>query len=60
MTYDEARDAFIAPKPFESWILDETTCTWKAPVDMPVTEGKYYTWNEDTLSWDEHTPVVPE
>jgi len=51
-TYDEGRDAFIAPKPFASWVLDEETCQWKAPVDMP-TDDKRYTWNEETTSWDE-------
>jgi hypothetical protein len=50
-TYDEGRDAFIAPKPFNSWVLDETTCQWKAPVDYP-TDNKRYTWNEETLAWD--------
>jgi hypothetical protein len=50
-TYDEGRDAFIPPKPFNSWLLDETTCQWKAPVDMP-TDDKRYTWNEATTSWD--------
>jgi len=51
-TYDEARDAFIAPKPFSSWILNEDTCQWEAPVAYP-TDGKIYTWNEDTTSWVE-------
>ena len=50
-TYDEGRDAFIPPKPFNSWLLDENTCQWKAPVDYP-TDGKRYTWNEETLTWD--------
>jgi hypothetical protein len=50
--YDEGRDAFIAPKPFSSWLLDETTCRWKAPVDMPV-DDKRYTWDEETTSWKE-------
>lgn len=50
-TYDEGRDAFIAPKPYNSWLLDETTCQWKAPVDMPI-DDKRYTWNEATTSWD--------
>ena len=50
-TYDETRDAFIAPKPYESWILNETTCLWEAPVAYPD-DGKQYTWNEDTTSWD--------
>jgi hypothetical protein len=51
-TYDEGRDAFIAPKPYNSWVLDETTAQWKAPVDMP-TDDKKYTWNEATTSWVE-------
>jgi hypothetical protein len=52
-TYDEDRDAFIPPKPknFPSFILNETTCLWEAPVAMPTDENKY-TWNELTLSWD--------
>ena len=49
-TYDEGRDAFIAPKPFNSWLLDEDTCQWKAPVPMP-TDDKKYTWDEATLAW---------
>ena len=53
-TYDEGRDAFIPAKPFASWLLDETICQWKAPVDMP-TDDKRYTWNEETKSWDEVT-----
>ena len=53
-TYDEGRDAFIPPKPFNSWLLDETICQWKAPVDYP-TDGKHYTWNEETTSWNEVT-----
>ena len=48
--YDQDRDAFYAPKPYASWILDETTCLWQAPKPMP-TNGKNYYWNEDTLSW---------
>jgi hypothetical protein len=54
-TYDENRDAFIPPKPFNSWILNENTCYWEAPVAMPTTEleaNQYYSWNEQTLSWD--------
>lgn len=50
-TYDEGRDAFIPPKPYNSWLLDEDTCQWKAPVDYP-TDDKRYTWNEETLAWD--------
>ena len=51
-TYDEGRDAFIPPKPFNSWVLNETTCLWDAPVAMP-TDGKRYTWDEATTSWVE-------
>ena len=50
-TYDETRDAFIPPKPFNSWILNEDTCLWNAPVAMPIDDNRY-TWNEQTLSWD--------
>ena len=50
-TYDETRDAFIAPKPFNSWILNEQTCLWEAPVALPDTENRY-TWNEATTTWD--------
>jgi len=49
--YDQTRDAFIPPKPFNSWILNEDTCTWKAPVDYPTDENSYK-WNETNLSWD--------
>ena len=51
-TYDKNRDAFIPPKPFNSWTLNETTCLWDAPVAMP-TDGKIYKWNEETVSWVE-------
>ena len=50
-TYDEDRDAFIPKKPFNSWILNETTCQWEAPVAMLEDDNKY-TWNESTLTWD--------
>jgi hypothetical protein len=50
-TYDEDRDAFIPPKPFNSWILNEDTCLWEAPVALPDTENRY-TWNETTTTWD--------
>jgi hypothetical protein len=53
-TYDIGRDAFISPKPYPSWELSETTCLWNAPVSMP-TDGKIYTWNEDSRSWVEVT-----
>jgi len=49
--YDQTRDAFIPPKPFNSWILNEDTCTWKAPVNYPTDENSYK-WNETNLSWD--------
>ena len=55
-TYDATRDAFIPPKPFESWLLNETTCLWDAPTPMP-TDGKMYTWDEPTTSWVE--VVIP-
>lgn len=51
-TYNEALDAFVPPKPFASWTLNNTTADWQAPVAMP-TDGKVYVWNESTLSWDE-------
>lgn len=51
-TYDNARDAFIAPQPFVSWVLDESTCKWEAPVAMP-SDGKIYRWDEPTISWIE-------
>jgi len=51
-TYDEDRDAFIPPKPFASWVLDEDTCWWIPPVPMPE-DGKMYTWNEEELKWEE-------
>ena len=49
--YDQDRDAFIPPKPFNSWVLNEDTCRWEAPVAKP-TDGQNYTWNEETISWD--------
>ena len=50
--YDSERDAFISPKPFASWILNEDTCYWEPPVSMP-TDGKSYQWDENTVSWVE-------
>jgi hypothetical protein len=50
-TYDETNDVFYAPKPYDSWVLDQTKWIWKAPVDYP-SDGKDYTWNEETTSWD--------
>jgi hypothetical protein len=52
-TYDSGRDAFIPPKPFASWLLNEDTCLWGAPTAMPVVEGKMFTWDEPTTSWVE-------
>ena len=48
--YDSQRDAFIPPKTYNSWILNEQTCTWEAPVAYP-TDGQIYSWNEETQSW---------
>jgi hypothetical protein len=53
-TYDAGRDAFIPPKPFNSWVLNESTCQWDAPVAMP-TDDKRYTWDETTTNWVEVT-----
>ena len=50
-TYDEGRDAFIPPKPYNSWILNEQTCNWDAPVARPNDEGQY-TWNESIINWE--------
>ena len=50
-TYDASKDAFIAPKPYPSWILNEDTCLWEAPVALPDTENRY-NWNESTQAWD--------
>jgi hypothetical protein len=51
-TYDEQRDAFIPPKSYASWVLNETTCKWEAPTAKPD-DGKFYRWDEDTTSWVE-------
>jgi hypothetical protein len=50
-TYDQTRDAFIPPKPFDSWILNEETCLWEAPVVKPE-DNNNYKWNEDTQQWN--------
>lgn len=50
-TYDEDRDAFIPPKPYESWVLNEDTCLWEAPLPYPDGGGEY-AWNEDSGSWE--------
>lgn len=49
-TYDPVRDAFIPPSPFGSWVLNETSCLWDAPIPYP-TDGSAYCWNEQTISW---------
>ena len=49
-TYDKAKDAFIAPKPYPSWVLVEDTCQWEAPTAMPD-DGEMYSWDEDTTAW---------
>ena len=54
-TYDAQKDAFIPPKPFNSWVLDETSCLWEAPTPYPD-DGERYTWNETTTSWDQIEP----
>ena len=51
-TYDKAKDAFIAPKPYPSWVLVEDTCQWEAPTAMP-SDGKAYEWDEKTTTWVE-------
>tara|TARA_R110002072_G_C7628250_1_gene506673 strand:+ start:195 stop:593 length:399 start_codon:yes stop_codon:yes gene_type:complete len=57
-TYDEVRDAFIEPKPYDSWTLNETTCQWEAPVSKPILTQEQldnmnnYIWNEETQQWD--------
>lgn len=61
-TYDEDRDAFIPPKPYESWVLDEETCRWEAPTPYPD-DGVMYQWDEETTDWvavvfESETPAV--
>ena len=56
--YDSSRDAFIEPKPHDSWVLNETTCLWEAPIEQPtlteqqIEDGAIYNWNETTQQWD--------
>jgi hypothetical protein len=57
-TYDEIRDAFIPQKPFNSWVLDESTCLWESPIPKPTTEleeNQYYSWNESVINWEVKT-----
>ena len=61
-TYDPDRDAFIPPKPYDSWVLDEETCRWEAPVPYPD-DGVMYRWDEETTDWvavvwESETPAV--
>ena len=56
-SYDAVRDAFIPPKPYASWVLNENTCQWDAPTPMPVEAGKMFKWDEPTTAWVEF--VVP-
>ena len=51
-TYDEGRDAFIPPKPYNSWLLNESTCQWESPIPYP-NDNKFYVWDEETTSWVE-------
>jgi hypothetical protein len=56
-TYDPVRDAFVPPKPYSSWVLNEDTCLWEAPIPMPAEKGNIvYVWDEDTVSWTEYDP----
>jgi hypothetical protein len=54
-TYDETLDAFVPPRPYPSWVLDEDTCLWEAPISHPE-NGKRYVWNEETQSWELVSP----
>ena len=60
-TYDTILDAFIPPKPLDSWVLDEDTCQWKAPIDYP-NDGKVYVWNDEVQQWELSTiePLMGE
>ena len=51
-TYDASKDAFIPPKPYASWTLNEDTCQWVSPVDYP-NDGKFYDWDESSTNWKE-------
>ena len=57
-TYDETRDAFIPPQPYASWVLDEATCLWAAPIDYPA-DGGQYVWDEETTDWVEVQDETP-
>lgn len=55
----EAANAYVVPSPFTSWTYSSELKSWVAPVEMPIEEGKYFTWNEETLSWTSHDIEVP-
>tara|TARA_B100000809_G_scaffold230814_1_gene245524 strand:+ start:603 stop:1007 length:405 start_codon:yes stop_codon:yes gene_type:complete len=54
-TYDVNKDAFIPPKPYDSWLLDDSTCLWESSIPYP-NDGKVYDWNEDNIEWVEWVP----
>ena len=59
-SYDQTRDAFIPPKEYNSWILNEDTCRWESPIAMPteqLEENQYYSWNESVINWEIKTRV---
>ena len=56
-TYDQANDVFYVSQPYPSWILNQTIWSWDAPTPMPVEEGKFYEWDEPTVSWKEVVPA---
>ena len=58
-TYDEIRDAFIPPKPYDSWVLNEETCLWESPIPYPLDDKEYY-WNEEVLDWVEYNELELE
>lgn len=59
-TYDKIRDAFIPPKKYASWILNEDSCLWEPPIPMPSKVGFLYHWDEDQLKWiEEESPIIP-
>jgi len=58
-TYDSVRDAFIPPKPYNSWVLNEDSCQWEPPVEFPNVNNRY-NWNEETQQWDYIGPALPE
>lgn len=60
MIYDEARDAFYPPQPYPSWVLNEDTCEWRAPVAMPTPHPLCYSWEEDTQEWALRVPLPVE